>query len=107
MAFQFTDENFAKEAIEASKDKPVLVDFFASWCGPCKMQGPIVDELAEEIGDKAVVGKLDTEASQATAQQFGVMSIPTLLIFKDGKVAEQMVGLQSKEALKDSLEKHS
>lgn len=107
MAFQFTDDNFAAEAIEASKSKPVLVDFFASWCGPCKMQGPIVDELAEAIGDKAVIGKLDTEANQQVAQEYGVMSIPTLLIFKDGKVAEQFVGLQSKEALAEVIKKYS
>ena len=106
MAFQFTDENFAKEAIEASKEKPVLVDFFASWCGPCKMQGPVVDELAEAMGEKAVVGKLDTEAAQQTAQQYGVMSIPTLLIIRNEKVVEQMVGLQSKEALEEMLNKH-
>ncbi len=106
MAFQFTDENFAKEALEASKEKPVLVDFFASWCGPCKMQGPVVDELAEAMGDKAVIGKLDTEAAQQTAGQYGVMSIPTLLIFRNEKVVEQMVGLQSKEALEEMLAKH-
>jgi len=106
MAFQFTDENFAKEALEASKEKPVLVDFFASWCGPCKMQGPVVDELAETMGDKAIVGKLDTEAGPQTAQQYGVMSIPTLLIFRNEKVVEQMVGLQSKDALKEMLNKH-
>ncbi len=106
MAFQFTDENFAKEALEASKDKPVLVDFFASWCGPCKMQGPVVDELAEAMGDKAVVGKLDTEAAQQTAQKYGVMSIPTLLIIRNEKVVEQMVGLQSKDALEEALNKN-
>lgn len=106
MSFQFTDANFAKEAIEASKDKPVLVDFFASWCGPCKMQGPIVDELASEMGDKAVIGKLDTEASPMTAEHFGIMSIPTLLIFRKGQVVEQLVGLQAKQSLKASIEKH-
>ncbi len=106
MAFQFTDDNFAKEALEASNEKPVLVDFFAAWCGPCKMQGPIVEELAEAMGDKAIVGKLDTEAAQQTAGQYGVMSIPTLLIFRNGKVAEQMVGLQSKDALEEMLNKH-
>ncbi len=106
MAFQFTDQNFEKEAIEASKTKPVLVDFFASWCTPCKMQGPIVDELAGEIGDKAVVGKLDTEANPAIAEHFGVMSIPTLLVLREGKVVEQLVGLQSKSALATVIEKH-
>lgn len=106
MAKEFTDQNFQADAIDASKDKPVLVDFFASWCGPCKMQGPIIDELAEEIGDKAVVGKLDTEANQATAGQYGVMSIPTLLVFKGGEVVETLVGLQAKENLTQVLDKH-
>lgn len=106
MAFQFTDENFAKEALEASKEKPVLIDFFADWCGPCKMQGPVVSELAETIGDKAIVGKLDTESAQQTAQRYGIMSIPTLLIIRHGKVVEQMVGLQSKAVLEEMLNKH-
>lgn len=106
MSFQFTDENFEVEALEASKSKPVLVDFFAAWCGPCKMQGPIVDELAGELGDKAVVGKLDTEAAQQTAQKYSVMSIPTLLIIKDGDVKETLVGLQAKDALKEQIEKY-
>ncbi len=107
MAFQFTDANFEKEAIEASKEKPVLVDFYADWCGPCKMQGPVVAELADFIGDIAVVGKLDTEANQQTAMRFGIMSIPTLLIFRNGTIAEQFVGLQSKESLVEALKKHA
>ena len=107
MAKEFTDANFQSEVIEASKSKPVLVDFYAAWCGPCKMQGPIVEELSGEISDKAIVGKLDTEANQQTAMQYGVMSIPTLIIFKDGKPAETMVGLQPKESLADALGKYS
>lgn len=106
MAQEFTDANFEKEAIEASKEKPVLVDFFASWCGPCKMQGPIIEELAEEMKGKAIIGKLDTEKSQETASKHDVMSIPTLIIFKDGKPAETMVGLQNKENLKNTIEKY-
>ena len=84
----------------------MLVDFFAPWCGPCKMQGPIIDELAEEIKDKAVVGKLNTEDSQQTATKLGVMSIPTLIIFKDGEVKETLVGLQSKDGLVTLIEKY-
>lgn len=106
MAKQFTDDNFQAEVIEASKEKPVLVDFFAPWCGPCKMQGPIVDEVAEEIGDKAVVGKLNTEEAQKVAQNYNVMSIPTLIIFKGGEAAETMVGMQPKEALIEKLKKN-
>lgn len=106
MSKQFTDANFNTEVLEASKQKPVLVDFFAPWCGPCKVQGPIVDALADEIGDKAVVGKVNTEEAQQTAMNFGIMSIPTLMIFKDGEVKETMVGLQSKEGLMDLLKKY-
>ena len=82
MTKHFTDDNFQSDVIDASKDKPVLVDFFAQWCGPCKMQAPVIDELAEAMGDKAGVGKLDTEEAAATAAKYGVMSIPTLIIFK-------------------------
>ena len=106
MSKQFTDDNFKTEVIETSKNKPVLVDFFAPWCGPCKMQGPIVDEAASEIGGKAVVGKLNTEEAVATAQEYSVMSIPTLLIFRNGEVVETMVGLQPKEILIEKLTNH-
>ena len=106
MEKQFTDDNFEADAIEASKEKPVLVDFFAEWCGPCKMQGPIVEEVAEEMGEEAVVGKLNTEEAMATAQKFGIMSIPTLLIFREGKIVEQFVGVQTKDGLVTALKKH-
>lgn len=105
MAKEFTDDNFQADVIEASKDKPVLVDFFAAWCGPCKMQGPIVDEVSDALGDKAIIGKLDTEAAQQTAAKYGVMSIPTLILFKDGNPSETLVGLQSKESLVAAIEK--
>lgn len=106
MAKEFTDANFQTEVIEASKEKPVLVDFFAAWCGPCKMQGPIVDEVFEVMGGKAVIGKLDTEANQSVASEYGVMSIPTIIIFKDGKAVETVVGLQPKDGLLQMIEKH-
>ena len=106
MSQQFTDANFKKEVIEASKGKPVLVDFFANWCGPCKMQGPIVDELAEEMREKVIVGKVDTEKDQEIASKYDIMSIPTLMIFKNGKPVETMIGLQNKDNLKITLEKY-
>ena len=99
----FTDANFEAEVL--SSDKPVLVDFFADWCGPCKMQAPIIEEIATEIGDKAKVGKLDVDVNSQTAQKYSVMSIPTLIIFKDGKEVEKMMGVQTKDSLIDKLNK--
>lgn len=99
MSQVFTDANFASEVIEASKVKPVLVDFFATWCGPCQMQGPIIDQVSEAIGTKAVVGKVNVDEAGQTAQQYGVMSIPTLIIFKDGKELKKFVGVQMKDDL--------
>jgi len=106
MEKQFKDDNFEADVIEASKTKPVLVDFYADWCAPCKMQGPIVEEVAEEMGEEAIVGKLNTEEAMVTAQKFGIMSIPTLLIFREGKIVEQFVGVQPKDGLVNSLKKH-
>ena len=106
MAKIFNDDNFNKEVIEASKEKPVLVDFFASWCGPCKIQGPIIDEVAEGLGEKAVVGKLNTEEAPETSSRYGVMSIPTIILFKDGETKETLNGLQSKEALGEVIKKY-
>lgn len=99
MALELTKDNFEKEIVEASKSKLALVDFFAPWCGPCQMQGPIVEELAEEIGDKGIVGKLNIDSNPEIAEKYGVMSIPTLILFKDGKPKETMVGMQAKEIL--------
>ena len=103
MEVVFTDQNFDQEVVKC--EKPVLVDFWAPWCGPCQMMGPIIEELAKEMGDKAKIGKLNVDENQTIAQNFSVMSIPTIMIFKGGKMVKQLVGVQSKEALKEELEK--
>ena len=99
----FTDSNFESEVLKSNL--PVLVDFFAAWCGPCRMQGPIVEEVAKEIGAKARVGKMDVDASPETAGRFDVMSIPTLIIFKNGEAVQRLVGLQTKDDLLAELNK--
>ena len=102
MALQFTDLNFDAEVIKS--DLPVLVDFWAPWCGPCQMMGPIVDALAEELKD-VKVGKLNVDDNPETAALYGVMSIPTLKIFKSGEIVKDMMGVQSKDNLKEILSK--
>ncbi len=93
----FTDQNFKEEVLESKV--PVLVDFWALWCAPCQMQEPILEEVAKELEPKAKVGKLNIDENKKTADQYQVMSIPTLIIFKDGKVVERLTGVQSKETL--------
>lgn len=93
---KITEANFEKEVIQS--EKPVLVDFWASWCGPCMMQGPVMDELAEERDD-IKVGKINIDEEQALAVKFGVSSIPTLMLFRDGKEAGTLVGLRSGEQI--------
>ncbi len=85
-----TDDNFDEEVVKS--DKPVLIDFWATWCGPCKMIAPIVEELVDEYEGKAKIGKLDVDNNQQTAIKFGVRSIPTILIFKDGKLKDTIIG---------------
>ena len=103
MAIQLTDQNFEQEVLK--NEKPVLVDFWAAWCGPCQMMGPIVEELAEEVKGKYKVGKLNVDENRETASKYNVMSIPTLIIFKGGNIVKQLVGVQSKENLKEELRK--
>ena len=104
MSFQFTDANFQKEALESNL--PVLVDFYADWCGPCKMIAPIVAELADEYTGVFKIGKLNVDQEPNTAQKYRVMSIPTLLILKDGNVVDTIVGAVPKKALLDKLDAH-
>ena len=98
------DSNFEAEVLQS--ELPVLVDFWAPWCGPCQMMGPIVGELSGELEGKAKVVKLNVDESNATAGKYQVMSIPTFLVFKGGEVVDQMVGGVAKEKLKEMIEKH-
>ena len=97
----FTDENFNEEVLKS--DKPVMVDFFAQWCGPCKMMGPIVEELAKEHEASWKIGKLDVDEATEMAEKYAVQSIPTIIFFKEGKEVDRMIGFQSKEALAAKL----
>ena len=95
MEMVFTTQNFESEVLNS--DKPVLVDFYADWCGPCKMMAPVVEELAELYDGKAKVGKLNVDNNEEIAMKYGVMSIPTLLVIKNGQVEAKMVGVQKRE----------
>ena len=96
-----TKDNFQQEVMQATE--PVLVDFWASWCGPCRMLSPIVDQLAEELGGKVKVGKVNVDDEQALAEQFRIMTIPTLMLFKGGQQVAASVGVQSKADLLDMV----
>ena len=98
----FTDANFEIEVLKS--DIPVLVDFWASWCGPCRMIGPIVEELAQEYKGKVKIGKLNTEENSAVTGQYGIISIPTLIVFKGGKPVDQIIGVVSKEVITKKLD---
>ena len=98
-----TQENFADQVLQSAT--PVLVDFWAEWCGPCKMIAPILDELADEYQGKAKIGKVNIDDHQGLAAQYGVRAIPTLLVFKQGQVADQIVGARGKRDLKASLDR--
>lgn len=102
MEYKFTTDNFQAEVLES--ENPVLVDFYADWCGPCKMMGPIVKELAEKYDGKAKVGKINVDEQPDLAQQFGVMSIPTFIIFKDGAKVASFVGGRNRKDLEELFE---
>ena len=99
----FTDSNFKTDVLSAKG--VVVVDFWAPWCGPCKMVSPIIEELAKDYSGKVAVGKLNVDENQETAGQYGVMSIPTVMIFKDGKPVQSMVGAQGKQTYKSEIDK--
>ena len=103
MALQFTDANFEELVLKSAK--PVIVDLWAEWCGPCRMVGPIVEEIAKEYEGKAVVGKLDVDSNPMTTSKFSVRNIPTILFFKNGEVADKQVGAVPKSVLVGKLEK--
>lgn len=98
----FTDANFGAEVMKS--DIPVLVDFFAVWCGPCKMMAPVIEELAEEYAGKVKIGKFDVDENPIVSGQFGIQSIPTILFIKNGTVVDKVMGVQSKDKLMDKLD---
>ncbi len=102
MALEITDANF--EELVLKSDKPVLVDFWAEWCGPCRMVGPVVEELAKEYEGKAVVGKVNVDHNSEISAQFGIRNIPTLLVFKNGEIVDKQVGAVPKSVLAGKLD---
>lgn len=102
MALEFTDSNFEEQVLKS--DKPVIVDFWAEWCGPCRMVGPIVQEIGEEYEGKAIVGKLDVDSNAEVTAKYGIRNIPTILFFKNGEIADKQVGAVPKSVLVQKLD---
>jgi len=104
MALELTDTNFQTSALDT--DKLVMIDFWAQWCGPCKVLSPIVEQLASEYGEKAVIGKLDVDVNQEVSMKYGIRSLPTILWLKNGEVVDKHVGLTTKAKLQEKIEAH-
>ena len=102
MALQITDANFEETVLKS--DKPVLVDFWAEWCGPCRMLGPIIEELSSDYDGMAIIGKVDVDSNQQFAAQYGVRNIPTVLIFKDGELVNRQVGVSQKNVYSEYID---
>ena len=101
MALELNDSIFEEKVLKS--DKPVLVDFWAEWCGPCRMVGPIIDELSKDFEGKAVIGKIDVDANQEFAAKYGVRNIPTVLLYKDGELVSRQVGVAPKKTYEDAI----
>ncbi|MGE6394981.1 thioredoxin [Chryseobacterium scophthalmum] len=104
MALEITDSSFQETVLKS--DKPVLVDFWAVWCGPCRTLGPIIEQVATDFEGKAVVGKVDVDNNQEISMQYGIRNIPTVLIFKNGEVVDKLVGVTPKEVIAEKLSAH-
>ena len=104
MALEITDQSFQEMVLNS--DKPVLVDFWAVWCGPCRTLGPIIEEVAADFEGKAIVGKVDVDNNQDISMQYGIRNIPTVLIFKNGEVVDKLVGVAPKEVIAEKLSAH-